>query len=58
MSLYQNKTSSAVKGAPSDHFMPSRRKTFQAEKSSLDSQPLAMCGMTSAPSGEKRTNAS
>ncbi len=36
--------SSAVNGAPSDHFMPSRRKTVHCVKSSFDSQPLAMCG--------------
>ena len=50
--------SSAVNGAPSDHFMPLRRKTFHWVKSSLDSQPLAMWGITSLPSGAWRTSAS
>ena len=58
MCSYQNMMSSAPNGAPSDHFMPSRRNTFHWVKSSFDSQPLAMCGITSLPSGEWRTSAS
>ena len=55
---YQNTMSSAVNGSPSDHFMPGRKNTVHWVKSSLDSQPLAMWGMTSPPSGELRTRAS
>ncbi len=58
MCWYQNMMSSAVNGSPSDHFMPARRNTFHWVKSSLDSQPLAMCGITLLPSGELRTSAS
>jgi hypothetical protein len=42
----QNMLSSAVKGWPSDHFMPLRRWIVIVLPSSLTSQPFATCGTT------------
>src|SRR5262245_23767902 len=43
-SSYQNMMSSAVKGSPSDHFIPSRSFRTMVLPPSCNSQPLAMCG--------------
>ena len=44
MSSYQNMKSSAVNGAPSDHFMPLRRNSVVRRPSALVSQPFATLG--------------
>jgi hypothetical protein len=57
-SWYQNRMSSAVKGAPSDHRAPGRSLIVQVRKSREDSHPAAILGSILAPSGENRTRAS
>ena len=49
MSSYQNTKSSAVNGAPSDHFMPLRRKIVVRLPSADCSQPLATPGTILVP---------
>ena len=49
MSSYQNMKSSAVNGAPSDHFMPLRRNNVVRRPSALVSQPLATLGAICVP---------
>ena len=56
--MYQNRMSSAVKGAPSDQRAPLRSLMVQTLKSGDDCQPAAIFGSILAPSGEKRTSAS
>ena len=57
-SWYQNTMSSAVNGAPSDHFAPGRSLIVHCLKSFDDSQPAAIFGSILPPSGEWRTSAS
>ena len=57
-SWYQNTMSSAVNGAPSDHFEPGRSLIVHCLKSFDDSQPAAILGSILPPSGECRTSAS
>src|SRR5258707_477807 len=49
MSPYQNMKSSAVKGAPSDHFMPLRRNNVVRRPSALVSRPFATLGAILVP---------
>src|SRR5258707_15892127 len=49
MSSYQNMKSSAVKGAPSDHFMPLRRNKVVRRPSALISKPFATLGVILVP---------
>ena len=57
-SLNQNTMSSAVNGAPSDHFEPLRSDRVQTLKSGDDSAPAAILGSIFAPSGLKRNKPS
>src|SRR5260370_23100682 len=49
MSSYQNTKSSAVKGAPSDHFIPLRKNRVVRRPSALVSQPFATLGAILVP---------
>ena len=57
-SLYQNRMSSAVNGAPSDQREPLRSRKVQVLKSVDGSAPKAIFGSMLAPSGEKRNKLS
>ena len=53
-SSYQNWMSAEVNGAPSDHFMPSRRWKVYSVALSLTSTNSAMLGITPDQSGVQR----
>ena len=57
-SVYQNTMSSAVNGAPSDHFAPARSLIVHCLKSADGVALSAIFGSILAPSGEKRNSAS
>ncbi len=57
-SLYQNMMSSAVKGEPSDHFIPLRSLTVQVLKSAEGVTLSASFISIVAPSGPNRTSTS
>ena len=54
--LWWNTKSSAVKGAPSDHLIPSRSLAVQTVPLSLPSTEAATAGTREKPSVEKRSS--
>ena len=55
-SCQKNRISSAVKGWPSDHFIPLRRKNVHSRWSGDTIQAFATFGRIGSPSGDQRTN--